>query len=334
MTKTLTAFAAEYARVIDSYILDAVQGAPTHLYDAALHLVRAGGKRLRPLIVILAARMVGCDDSKAIPVASAIELIHNFALIHDDIIDRDEIRRGVPTVHVVWGEPLAIIAGDLLFSKAFEVACELISKGVSPDRVVRVIKVLARASSTVAEGQAMDMDFEKRDRVTLEEYLEMIYKKTAALMEAASVAGGIVAGADEKVLEGLRAYGRSVGMAFQITDDILGVYGDPKKTGKPVYSDLREGKKTVVIIYALNTGDEGIRKAVLRVLGKPDAPEELLAKAADAIARSGALNYARGLAAEYSKKAVDALNKLGSVCDKNAKRALLELADFVVRRER
>ncbi|HIE55505.1 MAG TPA: polyprenyl synthetase family protein, partial [Chromatiaceae bacterium] len=129
-------------------------------------------------------------------------------------------------------------------------------------------------------------------------------------------------------------YGRSVGMAFQITDDILGVYGDPEKTGKPVYSDLREGKKTVVTIYALNTGDEEIRRAVLRVLGKPDAPDELLAKAADAIARSGALNYARGLAVEYSKKAVDALNRLGNVCDENAKRALLELADFVVRRER
>ncbi len=322
----------EVARLVTEYILSRVSGTPRQLYEASLHLIKAGGKRIRPFIVVTVARGLGASTETALPFAAGVELIHNFTLIHDDIIDRDEFRRGVPTVHKLWGEPLAIIAGDLLFAKAFEVVHEAVEKGVPPSRVEKAYHELARATRIVAEGQALDMLFEDLERVSMDDYLDMVYRKTGALFEASAVLGGLVATDDEEVLRALGEYGRNLGIAFQIRDDILGLAGDEKVLGKPVYSDIREGKKTILVIYALSRLGREEREKLLSTLGKRSATREELEEAANLIKKSGAVEYAESVARDYAGRAKTALNKIDFVNDE-AKRLLEELVDFVVGRQ-
>ncbi len=320
------------ARRVDKYIYSFVTGTPKELYEASLHLIRAGGKRVRPALALLSSRLVGGSEEDALPAAAALELIHVFTLIHDDIMDRDDYRRGVPTVHRVWGEPMAITAGDLLFAKAFESASRLLERGIEPGRVVEAMRVLAKAASTVAEGQALDMMFEERWDVTVDEYMDMIYRKTGALIEASAWVGGLSGGASPEEVEALGEYGWRVGVAFQIRDDILGIYGSGEKLGKPVYSDLREGKKTLLIIYAMQHLDDEGREFLKRVVGNPNASQEEYRRAAELIREAGALDHAM----ERAKKLVDEAKKSLSrvdARDEEAKEILVELADFIVRRE-
>ena len=319
------------ASKVTEYILSRVSGTPRQLYDAALHLIKAGGKRLRPFIVVTVARGLGAPMESALPFAAGVELIHNFTLIHDDIIDRDEFRRGVPTVHKLWGEPFAIIAGDLLFAKAFEIMGEACERGVSPQRVARAYRVLARATRIVAEGQALDMLFEDLESVSVDDYLDMVYRKTGALFEASAVLGGLVVTDDEETINALAEYGKNLGIAFQIRDDILGLVGDEKTLGKPVYSDIREGKKTILVIYALSRLDEEQREKLLSTLGKRNASREELEEAAKLILDAGALDYAESVMKDYAGRARTALSKIEFV-DREAARLLEELIDFVIRR--
>ncbi len=329
LSEELKKFIAHVAGLVDGYIYARVHGEPQALYEAALHLIRAGGKRLRPVVVIAVAEALGESAEKALPFAAAVELVHNFTLIHDDIMDRDEMRRGVPTVHKLWGEPMAITAGDLLFSKAFEVLSDAVDKGVPPARVVKAARQLARASSIVAEGQALDMMFEEEEDIGVEDYLKMIYKKTGALFEASAVLGGLASTEDEGLLGSLATYGRSIGIAFQIRDDVLSIIGEEEQLGKPVYNDIREGKKTLPIIYALEKLEEEERERLRSILGRKDASMDELREAAELVKKSGAVEYAEKLAEEYMKRALAAL----TVLPENRYRKMLEeLAIFAVKR--
>ncbi len=327
----LASYLQEAARLVDSYILENVRGEPAKLYEAALHLIRAGGKRLRPAVVLASAEACGAPREKALPFAAAVEVLHTFTLIHDDIMDRDEVRRGVPTVHVVWGEPMAITAGDLLFAKAFELLLQARDRGVPLEDVVEACRILAEASRVIAEGQALDMDFETRETVTVDEYLEMISKKTAALFKASALLGAVAASAPRQVREKLAEYGWRMGMAFQIIDDILGIIGEEKELGKPVYSDIREGKKTLPIIYALEHLDPKDREKLRSILGKRDAPQTELAMAAELVKSSGAIDYSYRLAMEYVEAALDSLNILPH---SRGRRVLEEIARLVIHRRR
>ena len=327
----LKEFAEKVASMVDGYIYASVKGKPVQLYEAALHLIRAGGKRLRPLMVVASAQMLEQPIEKALPFAVAVELLHNFTLIHDDIMDRDEYRRGVPTVHKIWGENIAITAGDLLYSKAFEALSDALDRGVEPENVALAARVLAKATSTIAEGQALDLLFEDRDDVSLEEYLDMIYRKTAALFEASVVLGGLVATTDQTILSRLADYGRNLGIAFQIRDDILGLVGDEKTLGKPVYSDIREGKKTILVIYALERLEDSEREELLSILGAKTADKKELERAADLIKKTGAVEYAERLARDYAERARQALLTFP---ESTARKVLEELIDYVVVREK
>jgi geranylgeranyl diphosphate synthase type I len=323
-------YLTKIASLVDGYIYAIVKGEPKELYDAALHLIRAGGKRLRPAIVAAVAQSLGETVEKALPFAAAVELVHNFTLIHDDIMDQDEFRRGVPTVHKLWGEPLAITAGDLLFAKAFEALSDAIERGIPPHRVARATRILAHATSIIAEGQAMDLMFEEEEDVSLDDYLTMIYKKTGALFEASAVLGGLTATDEAYVLEELANFGRSLGIAFQIRDDILGIVGKEEELGKPVYSDIREGKKTLPIIYALKELDGKDREKLIMVLGKKDASRSELEEAAKLIEASGAIEYSEKKAREYVSKAVNSLRS--ALPDNEYRRILEKLAEFVAER--
>ncbi|MEM1681038.1 MAG: polyprenyl synthetase family protein [Sulfolobales archaeon] len=330
MVDELLSYAAEIAGKVNLIISEVVRGDEKRLYEASLHLLKAGGKRLRPLLTVLSARLFGLDEDIALYPAASIELLHNFTLIHDDIMDRDDFRRGVPTVHKVYGEAMAILAGDLLFSKSYEAMLMLVGK-VPDSLIVKALRELTWAAVTVAEGQSLDMEFEERDDVKMEEYFTMIFKKTAALFKASAYIGSVLAGADDSDLVRICEFARSVGMAFQIRDDELGLVGDEKVLGKPVFSDLREGKKTLLVIYALNNVGNSERELILKNLGNARASDEDLRRVAKIIVDSGALEFSNRVAEDYLRKGLTALDEI-SAKDLKAKKLLRDFAVFLTKR--
>ncbi len=222
------------------------------LGKASAHLLLAGGKRLRPALLLLSADSVQKGSSiDVMPAALALELTHSFTLIHDDIMDADAVRRGVPTVHTRWDEPTAILAGDVLFASAFE----FIALADVPDNAkVRAVSMLARTCVEICEGQHMDISFETRDDVSEGEYLTMVEKKTGVLYAAAAGIGAILAGGNPAHADALYNFGRGIGMAFQIQDDIIDLMAPAAVSGKDRASDLREGKKTLISIKAREKG--------------------------------------------------------------------------------
>ncbi|HEX9016651.1 MAG TPA: polyprenyl synthetase family protein, partial [Chloroflexota bacterium] len=217
--------------------------------DSEMHPAHGDpGKRVRSRLSLLACEAAGGRAEDALPAATAVELLHNFSLIHDDIQDRSELRRHRKTVWAIWGEAQAINAGDEMF-----VLSQLaVLEASAPQVATAAARILNEASRRLCEGQYLDLAFELRDTVTIEQYLEMIEGKTAALLEAACLMGGIFAGADAAVASGLARYGREMGLAFQMRDDYLGIWGDPAETGKPAADDVAGKKKTLPILYALN----------------------------------------------------------------------------------
>ncbi len=209
------------------------------------------GKRLRPLFLLLACEAQGGDWSQALPAAAAIELLHNFTLIHDDIEDRDDTRRGRPTLWAVWGEPQAINAGDALFTLAYRSLAHLQTTGLSPELVLRVVARYTDTILKITEGQCLDISFETETEIAETTYLTMIRHKTAVLIGLACELGGMIANAPPASIAALREFGESLGMAFQMQDDLLGLWGEPAQTGKPVGSDLRHHKKTLPILHGM-----------------------------------------------------------------------------------
>jgi geranylgeranyl diphosphate synthase type I len=234
--------------LIDRYFVDSVG----ELNKASAHLLSAGGKRLRPAVVMLAADAANPGSSSDIlPAALALELIHTFTLIHDDIMDDDTLRRGVQTVHTKWDMPTGILAGDVLYARAFEFIC--LSRAEDKAKV-RSVSMLARACADICEGQHMDMSFERRSDVDEYEYLEMVKKKTGVLYAAAAGIGGILGGGNAQQVKALYNFGLSTGMAFQIQDDLIDLLTPPEQSGKDRASDIREGKQTLISIKAREKG--------------------------------------------------------------------------------
>jgi geranylgeranyl diphosphate synthase type I len=327
----LAKLARDVSEITYRRIEEVVRGDPKYLYDAAMHLIRAGGKRLRPLVVALTAKMYGMPIDISSWAAASVEILHNFTLIHDDIIDRDEFRRGVPTVHKLWGEGIAIVAGDLLFAKSYEAMLRLLDYGVSYERVLRALRELTWAAITVAEGQAMDIEFSRREEVTVEEYLEMVRRKTAALFKSSAVIGALIAGAGERDVDRTAEFAISIGIAFQIRDDELGLVADERILGKPKYSDLREGKKTILVIYALSVASDEQRRQILSVLGSSTATYSDLERVARIIVELGALDYSNRVAEEFISRGISSLEETHPL-DKEAREMLKALANYVTRR--
>ncbi len=292
---------------------------PKELYLASRHLVNAGGKRLRPAMLILAAESVNGDIKKVLPAAFSIELVHNFTLIHDDIIDQDTLRRGAPTVHVKWGLPAAILAGDTLYSKAFEI---LASVDADSDRIVQCLKVLANICADICEGQWMDMTFVGSAEVSEADYMEMVEKKTAVLFAASTLIGGILSGCTEEEADAFWEIGRTTGLGFQIRDDVLDLITPKERLGKNRGSDLIEGKKTLIAIHALKKGVE------LEHLTRGASEEEIDA-VVQKLHESGSIDYAMKKAHQLVEKGKA---KLDVLPDSRAKELLKELAEYMVTR--
>ncbi|HOT07264.1 MAG TPA: polyprenyl synthetase family protein [Methanotrichaceae archaeon] len=293
---------------------------PEGLYDAARHLVDAGGKRLRPSLLLIAAEAVGADSTPLVPAAVSIELVHNFTLIHDDIMDNASLRRGRPSVHVIWGESGAILAGDTLYSKAFQI---LAATPAHHERVLGCMEMLAKTCTAICEGQWLDLDFEKAEQVDEGQYMEMIEKKTGVLYGASAWMGGMLGGADQEQLHGLEEFGRLTGMGFQIHDDVLDMTVSENVLGKRMGGDILEGKKTLIMIDALSKG------VCPEIFGRGEASDEQIREAIVSLRRSGSIDYARRRSEELVSRGKDALDVLD---ESPAKALLLELADYMIRR--
>lgn len=316
----------ENAKMVNNYLKTKLKGNPKMLYEAAGHLIVNGGKRLRPYMVIKSCQILGGNKSKSIPAASAVEMVHNFTLVHDDIMDNDEMRHGVPTVHKKFGMPVAILAGDVLFSKAYQI---ISNSKLDASSTNQLISRLAKACVDVCEGQLFDIKMAEEKRIpTQSEYINMIGKKTAALFDVSCSMGAICATTNVKDISNLSSFGRNLGIAFQITDDLIGVMGDPKITKKPVGNDIREGKKSLPILQAINSARGENKKTILRVFGNFKASKKELHEAVEVIRSLGIEKNVRNEALKYADKAKKSLSKY----DGNPKKDLVDLLDFVVKR--
>ena len=314
------------AKIVNRYLNSKLKGNPKKLYDAAGHLIIHGGKKLRPYMVIRSCQIVGGKSSNAMNAASAVEMVHNFSLVHDDIMDNDEMRHGVPTVHKKYGMPLAILAGDVLFSKAFQI---ISNSRLSDSATTQLVSRLAKACVDICEGQLLDIKMaEERKIPSQADYITMIGKKTAALFDVSCAMGAICASNKSKDISNLSSFGRNLGIAFQITDDLIGVMGDPKVTKKPVGNDLREGKKSLPILMAIKLAKGKDKKIILKAFGNSKVTRKDLNKAVEVIRSLGIEESVRKQAQKYSENAEKSLSKYSG----SAKSELITLLDFVVKR--
>lgn len=290
--------------------------------DIAGYLREGGGKRIRPSLLLLSARSQGYRGRGATRLGAVVEMVHTATLVHDDIIDAADTRRGRPSPNTTWGNPKCVLAGDWLYMQAFRVALE--------ERNFRVLDLLISLTQQMVEGELIQLEALGR-AVSSQEYYELIYRKTACLFEVSMRLGAVLAGASEAQENGMGEYGRNLGLAFQIVDDVLDLTATEEVLGKPVASDLREGKATLAVIHTLEHGAAEERDAVMTVLEDQNfsrvSHEQILA----ALERNRSVEYAMNKAAQHAETARLALDVLP---DSDYKRALLWVPDFVVARDK
>ena len=298
------------------------------LAGAMMHLIHGGGKRMRATLPWLVGRAVGDTHSGLLDIGAAIETIHNFTLVHDDIMDNDEIRRGRNAVHIEYDMPTAINAGDAMLAIAFERL--VMSANIDLQDIPSLVNRIAWMVRRVSEGQQLDIEFENRERVTEAEYLEMIEGKTAVMFLICAELGARVAGADEEVVQCLADWGRSLGLCFQLMDDLIDVLSDSETLGKPTGSDVAQGKQTLMVIHALSQPDSEAKSRLLSVLGTcENATEDMIKDGVEALNELGSIDYARAKANEYHQHAHACLDRLP---DGPAMLALRELTDLQLKR--
>ena len=295
---------------------------PSHLYEPITYTMDLGGKRLRPVLVLMACEAVGGDINRALTPAIGLEMFHNFTLLHDDVMDKADIRRGKPTVHVKWDDNTAILSGDAMLT----MATQLIAQSPA-DVMPQVMDLYNRTAMEIYEGQQYDVDFEKRSDVTVDEYIEMIRLKTSVLLGCACKMGALIGGADEATAQLFYKVGENLGLAFQLQDDMLDVWGDEATFGKAIGGDIMNNKKTFLLINAMQraTGDHKVELSLW--LSSPNASRAVKVPAVTAI--YDALDL-RSLSLDainrYNDEALNALNKI-AISDE----ARSEFANFITR---
>lgn len=272
------------------------------LYEPVRYTLDGGGKRLRPVLALMACEAVGGDAGDALDAALGVEMFHNFTLLHDDVMDCSDLRRGRPTVHARWNDNTAILSGDAMLTLATELVMHV------PDTVLRgVLDTFNRGALDVYEGQAFDMEFETRgDVVSIDEYIHMISLKTGALLGTACKIGALAGGASQKSADALYEFGMQLGIAFQIHDDYLDMYGDVKTLGKPVGGDVQNGKQTFLLLSALSRGGE--ESAALHAAMKMDRGDRKLQVFREIYDSLGMASICRSATEHYCRKAVNALS--------------------------
>jgi octaprenyl-diphosphate synthase len=317
--KTLLAPIAGDMEAVDAIIRERLSSEVALISQIGAHIVSAGGKRLRPALVLLAARALGCRTGQPALLAAVIEFIHTATLLHDDVVDHADRRRGRQTANAVWGNAGAVLSGDFLYSRSFQMM-------VDANRMA-VMRLMADTTNAIAEGEVLQLMNAGDPDVTEARYLRVIELKTARLFQAAARLGAIVADADEATQQRLARYGHETGMAFQIEDDLLDYRASPEETGKSLGTDLAEGKPTLPLIHALKHGSKAQVELIRAALneGRIERLNEVLA----AVESTGGLAYSSALAARHSEAAIAAL---GGLPDSPYKDALTGIARFATQR--
>ena len=305
---------------------------PKGLYEPIAYALASGGKRVRPTLALLAAETIingglinGGMIDDVVPAALALEIFHNFTLLHDDVMDKAPVRRGRETVHVKWNENTAILSGDQMLIEAYKELAQ-----VPAGKLPQVLKWFNEMATGVCEGQQYDVDFEHASQVTIEDYMMMIEKKTSVLLAYAMKIGGYIAGANESQQEALYQYGLHLGLAFQIQDDILDVYGDPKTFGKKVGGDICANKKTFLLLTALESADAESRAELLQWMMATDRDEEKIAAVTEIYNKLGVREAGEVVMEEHTAIALEQLDKLPQ---NDATETLRELAEKLATRK-
>ena len=285
---------------------------PKGLYEPIAYTLASGGKRLRPTLALIAAEVIvnegllnGDAIEHTVPAALALEIFHNFTLLHDDVMDRASVRRGRPTVHVKWNDNTAILSGDQMLIEAYKQLAQ-----VPADKLPQVLKWFNEMATAICEGQQYDVDFEHQRQVSIEDYMMMIEKKTSVLIANALRTGGYIAGANPAQQEALYQYGLHIGLAFQIQDDILDVYGDPKTFGKAIGGDICCGKKTILLLSALENADAETKAELLQWLMTTDQNEAKIAAVTEIYNRLGIREKCEAVMEEHTSLALVQLDRL------------------------
>lgn len=339
----LPMFFARYQPVIDGALRGELDGCKsllnaTHRYhmgwadSCGNDLVATEGKRLRPTIAMLGADAVGGDVELVVPVAIALEYIHNFSLIHDDIEDQDRYRHHRPTIWVVWGEPVAIVSGNYMLKVADRAARELLNRGLELETSIGAQRLIVEAYLKMMEGQFMDISFEGQTEVSIDEYLTMIERKTGALIQASLHVGGLVAGnghADTAITDGLRFVGYEFGRLFQIRDDILGVWGSDK-TGKPVCGDIYNKKKSLPAIHALSASKGAAAARIRDIYLKTELCDDDVQTVLEIMDAAGTYEFCDSMSTEHWYAAEKMIHQMAIKAE--VKRDFSELGEFLVER--
>ncbi|HKT14211.1 MAG TPA: polyprenyl synthetase family protein [Allosphingosinicella sp.] len=306
---------------VNAVILERMQSDVVLIPELAGHLIAGGGKRMRPMLTLACARLLDYGGARHHKLAAAVEFIHTATLLHDDVVDGSGLRRGKRTANIIWGNPASVLVGDFLFTRSFELMVE--------DGSLKVLRILSRASSIIAEGEVDQLTAQRRVETKEDHYLSIISAKTAALFAAACRIAAVVAERDDAIEEALDAYGRNLGVAFQLIDDAIDYASDSATMGKGVGDDFRDGKVTLPVILAFARGTEPERRFWREAIEGRRASDEDLAEATRLLHRHGALEDTIGRARHYGQRAIDAL---GPFPAGKAKAALTEAVEFAISR--
>ena len=317
----LTALVADDMRAVNELIVQRMHSPVAMIPQLAGHIVAAGGKRLRPLLTLASARMCGYAGRRHIALAASVEFIHTATLLHDDVVDESDLRRGLASANAVWGNKASVLVGDFLLSRSFELMVE--------DGSLSVLSILSRASTLIAEGEVLQLTTQNDTETGETQYLEVIKAKTAQLFAAACRIGAIIAARPKVEEDALETFGMNLGTAFQLTDDVLDYSAKQMALGKTVGDDFREGKITLPVILAFRRGDEAERAFWRRTLETLDQRQDDLERAVDLMEKHKALADTVERARHYGAIARDGL---GIFADGPEKSALVEIIDFCIER--
>ena len=315
------ALVAEDMHGVNGVILERMQSKVVLIPELAGHLIAGGGKRMRPMLTLGCAALLGYSGTRHQKLAAAVEFIHTATLLHDDVVDGSGLRRGKQTANLIWGNPASVLVGDFLFSRAFELMVE--------DGSLRVLKILSHASAVIAEGEVEQLTTQRRIETDEEQYLTIISAKTAALFAAACRIAPVVAEADEEAEFALERYGKYLGIAFQLVDDVLDYGSEQDVMGKAAGDDFRDGKVTLPVILAYARGSEDERSFWRSAMAGERSSDEDLERAIGLLRRSEALSETLDRARQYGRRALDALAGFPS---SKAKSALSEAVEFAISR--
>ncbi len=307
--------ADDFSRVNDLIIQRLSSDVPL-VEKIAQYIIESGGKRLRPLLVLLSSQAAGYSGNNHLKLAAVIEFLHTATLLHDDVVDTSDMRRGRSTANARWGNAPSVLVGDFLYARAFEMMVELES--------LPIMNVLSHATAVIAEGEVMQLMNVKNPDLTEEQYMKVIHNKTAMLFEAASHSGALLAGASEPQEKALQNYGKHLGLAFQLVDDVLDYRGDAETMGKNVGDDLAEGKATLPLIHAMANGSDEERQLIRQAIRKGGLDD--LSKIVAVVESSGALEYTMARARAEAAQAAECLSGLGESSHKTALTLLTEVA--------